>query len=97
VPVLDPLRLEAVGVTDGGHGIPVDAHLATSQPGIYAAGDVLGGAWGEERGMVKVVAETGTGRIPGAHLLGYHAAALIHPVVVAMSTGGGVDALGGTT
>ena len=39
--------------------------------------------------MVKVVAQTGTGRILGAHVLGYHAADLIHPVAVAMTLGDG--------
>lgn len=43
-------------------------------------------AWGEERGMVKVVADA-DGRILGAHILGYHAADLVHPVVVAMRAG----------
>jgi pyruvate/2-oxoglutarate dehydrogenase complex dihydrolipoamide dehydrogenase (E3) component len=50
-------------------------------------------AWGEERGLVKVVVETGTSRILGAHILGYHAADLIHPVVVAIASGGGADAI----
>ena len=44
-------------------------------------------AWGEEHGMAKVIAEAGTGRILGAHILGYHAADLIHPVAVAMQAG----------
>ncbi|MFN8122984.1 MAG: FAD-dependent oxidoreductase [Thermoleophilia bacterium] len=44
-------------------------------------------AWGEEHGMAKVVCETGTGRILGASILGYHAADLIHPVAVAMQAG----------
>jgi len=46
-------------------------------------------AWGEEHGMAKVIAEAGTGRILGAHVLGYHAADLIHPVAVAMQAGTG--------
>ena len=165
-PIVAPLDLAAAGLEDGVRGIPVDRHLQTAQPGIYAAGDVLGGpwgqfthvarrlgvaaaelalgldqyevqpdigphavftdpelasiglteqaaraaghdvrvgssrfsggkarAWGEERGLAKVVVETGTDRILGAHILGYHAADLIHPVVVAMASGGGVDAI----
>lgn len=44
-------------------------------------------AWGEEHGMAKVVAETGTGRILGASILAYHASDLIHPVAVAMQAG----------
>jgi pyruvate/2-oxoglutarate dehydrogenase complex dihydrolipoamide dehydrogenase (E3) component len=46
-------------------------------------------AWGEERGMVKVVVEKGTRRILGARILAYHAADLIHPVAVAMNAGDG--------
>jgi len=49
-------------------------------------------AWGEERGLVKVVAEEGSGRLLGAHVLGYHGADLIHPVVVAMHAGDGSGA-----
>jgi dihydrolipoamide dehydrogenase len=165
-PVVAPLNLAAAGLDDGARGIAVDGHLETAQPGIYAAGDVLGGpwgqfthvarrlgveaaelalgldryevqpdsgphavftdpelasiglteqaaraaghdirvgsarfrggkarAWGEERGLAKVVAETGSGRILGAHILAYHAADLIHPVVVAMASGDGIDLL----
>lgn len=49
-------------------------------------------AWGQERGLVKVVADRGARRILGAHILAYHAADLIHPVVVGMQAGN-VDAL----
>ncbi len=165
-PVVAPLDLSAAGLDDGTCGIVVDGHLETAQPGIYAAGDVLGGswgqfthvarrlgvqaaelalgldryevhpdvgphavftdpelasiglteqaaraaghdirvgsarfrggkarAWGEERGLAKVVAEATSGRILGAHILAYHAADLVHPVVVAMAAGGGIDLL----
>ena len=44
-------------------------------------------AWGQERGLVKVVADRATRRILGAHVLAYHAADLVHPVVVAMRAG----------
>jgi pyruvate/2-oxoglutarate dehydrogenase complex dihydrolipoamide dehydrogenase (E3) component len=44
-------------------------------------------AWGQERGLVKVVADRSTRAILGAHVLGYHAADLVHPVVVAMRAG----------
>ncbi len=43
--------------------------------------------------MAKVVVEVGAGRILGAHILGYHAAEPIHPIVVAMTAGGGIDAM----
>ena len=37
------LRLEKIGVKTDAHGfVSVDAHLATTTPGIYAAGDVVG-------------------------------------------------------
>ncbi|NPV09001.1 MAG: dihydrolipoyl dehydrogenase [Anaerolineae bacterium] len=43
-PVTQGLGLEEVGVeTDGGGFIRVDSRLRTSVPGIYAAGDVVGG------------------------------------------------------
>ena len=44
-------------------------------------------AWGQERGLVKVVADRAAGRILGAQVLAYHGADLIHPVVVAMRCG----------
>jgi pyruvate/2-oxoglutarate dehydrogenase complex dihydrolipoamide dehydrogenase (E3) component len=164
-PAVAALNLEAVGITDARRGVPVDAHLRTAAPGVFAAGDVLGPpwgaftpvarrlggevveqalglatgpvdpdigsraiftdpelamvglteqaardagfavrvgtgafrggkarAWGEERGMVKVVAQAGTGRILGAQVLAYHAADLIHPVAVAMTQGDGAIA-----
>lgn len=46
-----------------------------------------GRAWGEEHGVVKVVADRRSRRILGAHLVAYHGAELIHPVVVAMRAG----------
>jgi pyruvate/2-oxoglutarate dehydrogenase complex dihydrolipoamide dehydrogenase (E3) component len=44
-------------------------------------------AWGQERGLVKVVVDRAARRILGAHILAYHGADLIHPVVVAMRAG----------
>ena len=44
-------------------------------------------AWGQERGLAKVVADRSSRRILGAHILAYHAADLVHPVVVAMQAG----------
>jgi dihydrolipoamide dehydrogenase len=44
-------------------------------------------AWGQERGVVKAVVDRASRRILGAHVLAYHAADLIHPVVVAMEAG----------
>ncbi len=44
-------------------------------------------AWGQERGLVKVVVDRATREILGGHVLAYHAADLLHPVVVAMGAG----------
>jgi pyruvate/2-oxoglutarate dehydrogenase complex dihydrolipoamide dehydrogenase (E3) component len=43
VPNTEDLRLDAAGVAQGKNGISVNQHLQTSQPHIYAAGDVVGG------------------------------------------------------
>lgn len=44
-------------------------------------------AWSQERGLVKVVVDRAARRILGAHVLAYHGADLIHPVVVAIRAG----------
>ena len=44
-------------------------------------------AWGQERGLVKAVVDRASRRILGVHVLAYHAADLVHPVVVAMQAG----------
>lgn len=71
-PYTDNLGLENVGITPDEKGrIPVDEHLQTSVPGIYAIGDVVKGAMlahkAEEEGMF--VAETIVGQKPHIH---YH-------------------------
>ncbi|MGH3688217.1 MAG: dihydrolipoyl dehydrogenase family protein [Pseudonocardiaceae bacterium] len=43
VPNVDKLGLDAAGVTPNNRGIPVNDLLQTSQPHIYAVGDVTGG------------------------------------------------------
>jgi dihydrolipoamide dehydrogenase len=44
VPNTDDLGLKSVGISPDDRGrIPVDAHYATSAPGTYAIGDVIGG------------------------------------------------------
>jgi pyruvate/2-oxoglutarate dehydrogenase complex dihydrolipoamide dehydrogenase (E3) component len=73
-------------------GLTEDAARAAGYRVKIGTGRFTGGkarAWGEERGFVKIVAEAGTGRLLGAHLLAYHGADLIQPVAVAMSTGTG--------
>ncbi len=42
VPNIDRLNLEAAGVAYTAKGVKTNAHLQTSQPHIYAAGDVVG-------------------------------------------------------
>ena len=63
----DGLGLENIGITTDERGrIPVDAHLQTTVPGIYAIGDVIQGAMlahkAEEEGVF--VAETIAGEKP---------------------------------
>ena len=159
-PALEALAPTVAGIEKARTGIPVNARLETSQPGHFAAGDVLGPpygafthtarqlgvdaaenalgidphdanpdvgpraiftdpefvsvgltereareaghdvgvgtsrfsggkarAWGQERGLVKVVADRTGRRILGAHILAYHGADLVHPVVVAIRAG----------
>jgi mycothione reductase len=55
---------------------------------IQAYGDVAyGWAMEDTTGFCKVIAERGTGRLLGAHVMGPHAASLIQPLVQAMSFG----------
>lgn len=44
-------------------------------------------AWGQEHGLVKVVVDRTTRAILGGHVLAYHGADLVHPIVVAMAAG----------
>ncbi len=71
-PYTDSLGLENAGITPDEKGrIPVNEHLETNVPGIYAIGDVVRGAMlahkAEEEGMF--VAETIAGQKPHIH---YH-------------------------
>lgn len=53
-----------------------------------AFGDVAyGWAMADQTGICKVVADRGTGKILGAHLLGAHSSMLIQPLIQAMSFG----------
>ncbi|MGY8917036.1 MAG: dihydrolipoyl dehydrogenase [Flavobacteriales bacterium] len=66
-PFTDGLNLEAAGITTDERGmIPVDGHLRTTQPHIYAIGDVIKGAMlahkAEEEGVFA--AETISGEHP---------------------------------
>lgn len=69
-PYTDKLGLENIGITPDEKGrIPVDDHLQTSVPGVYAIGDVVRGAMlahkAEEEGVF--VAETMAGQKPHIH------------------------------
>jgi dihydrolipoamide dehydrogenase len=75
-PNTDGLGLEAVGITPDKRGfIPVDDHFQTQVPGVYAVGDVIGGAMlahkAEEEGVACVEGIAGQpvhvnyGAIPG--------------------------------
>ncbi|SON62457.1 Mycothione reductase [Mycobacterium simulans] len=46
-----------------------------------------GWAMEDTTGMVKLIAERGSGRLLGAHILGYQASSLIQPLIQAMSFG----------
>jgi mycothione reductase len=51
-------------------------------------GDVAyGWAMEDNTGIVKLIAERGTGRLLGAHILGYQASSIIQPLIQAMSFG----------
>lgn len=85
----DP-ELSSVGLTEA--AAREAGHDVTTGTSTYSGGKAR--AWGEERGMAKVVVERGTRRILGAHVLAYHGSDLVHPVAVAMSAPGGtVDPL----
>jgi mycothione reductase len=77
-------QLATVGLTEAAAR---DAGLdVTSYTQAY--GDTAAG-WAMEDGVgrCKLVAERGTGRLLGAHLMGAHAAVLIQPLIQAMATG----------
>src|SRR5262245_27022746 len=74
----------AIGLTEAeARGAGHDVGVATSG---FSGGKAR--AWGQERGVVKAVVDRASRRILGAHVLAYHAADLIHPVAVAMRSGG---------
>lgn len=75
-PNTDGLNVEAIGLeTDPRGFVPVDAHYRTNVPGVYAIGDVIGGAMlahkAEEEGVACVegiatgVGHVNYGAIPG--------------------------------
>jgi len=66
-PNVEDLGLEAAGVRVEKSGIPVDAHMRTNVPGIYAIGDVTGGM------QLAHVASQG-GEVAVEHALGHNSA-----------------------
>lgn len=157
-PYHEGLGLDALGIEMNGRAIKVNESMQTNVPGVYAAGDVIGGimlahvAWeeskvavsnmvgkrakmeynvvpavvfstpelasvgltesealdqgyeikvgkfpfaangravgmGETAGLVKVIADAGSGEILGGHILGPHASDLIAELVIAMEMG----------
>lgn len=55
---------------------------------VQAYGDVAyGWAMEDQEGLCKVIAERGTGRLLGAHVMGTHAPTVIQPLIQAMSFG----------
>jgi pyruvate/2-oxoglutarate dehydrogenase complex dihydrolipoamide dehydrogenase (E3) component len=83
----DP-ELATVGLTEGaardtGHDVAIGTET-------FSGGKAR--AWGEERGMAKVVVDRADGRLLGAQVLAYHGADLIHTVAVAMKAPGGTAA-----
>jgi mycothione reductase len=55
---------------------------------VQAYGDVAyGWAMEDQEGLCKVIAERGTGRLLGAHVMGTQAPTVIQPLIQAMSFG----------
>ncbi|WP_205877384.1 mycothione reductase [Mycobacterium camsae] len=79
----DP-QLAAVGLTENqavAQGFDVSVK-------IQDYGDVgYGWAMEDTTGIVKLIAERGTGRLLGAHIMGYQASSIIQPLIQAMSFG----------
>jgi mycothione reductase len=79
----DP-QIAMVGMTEdearqGGHDVVTK---------VQKYGDTAyGWAMEDEHGIVKVIGDRATGKILGAHILGYQASSLIQPIIQAMSFG----------
>ncbi len=79
----DP-RIAAVGRTSQQCRDQGIDHVESVQP---YSGTAYGWALEDTTGFCKVLAERGTGRLLGAHIMGPQAATLIQPLVVALSCG----------
>jgi pyruvate/2-oxoglutarate dehydrogenase complex dihydrolipoamide dehydrogenase (E3) component len=64
-PTLDGLDLVRAGVAHSASGISVDAYLRTSQPHIYACGDVLGGEQFTHLAAIQAYQATRNALLPG--------------------------------
>ena len=64
-PSLDGLDLARAGVAHNQEGIQVDAYLRTSQPHIYASGDVLGGEQFTHLAAIQAYQATRNALLPG--------------------------------
>jgi len=77
-------QVAAVGLTErAAREQGLDVVVAVQQYGDVA----YGWAMEDTEGFCKLIAERGTGRLLGAHVLGTHAATLIQPLIQAMSFG----------
>lgn len=81
-------QIASVGLTEeqarsyaAEHGREVAMHLQAYGSTAY------GWAMEDDDGFVKVLAETGTGKLLGAHIMGHEASMLIQPLIQAMSFG----------
>ncbi|MEM3399810.1 MAG: dihydrolipoyl dehydrogenase [Candidatus Micrarchaeia archaeon] len=63
-PVFDEEALERIGVKFDGRGIKVDGRMRTNVGGVYAVGDVVGGAMLAHKALEE-------GRVAGMNILGY--------------------------
>lgn len=79
----DP-QIAAVGRTEQACREDGVDHVVSTTP---FSGVAYGWAMEEPPGFCKVIAERGTGRLLGAHIIGPQAATLIQPLVLAMSCG----------
>lgn len=64
-PNVAELALERAGVAHGPRGVPVDAYLRTSQPHVYACGDVLGGEQFTHLAAIQAYQATRNALLPG--------------------------------
>jgi mycothione reductase len=79
----DP-QIATVGLTEKkALAADFDIHVKVQDYGDVA----YGWAMEDTTGIVKIIADRGTGAILGAHIMGYQAATLIQPLIQAMSFG----------